>query len=157
MVEVVVIVIDQSGHTLSSYHMTETIKPIEPTPQPSKAAEATSGAPDRRPSDIPKAQPEPPKPEPSVPQPPKPEPFASSPLDKLDPVRDDKTNVSPGNKPLVETLGWIDPYSQLFADMSVYHHNVHRYNHSAPPVIWNATLAMYAQEWSEKCITEEEM
>jgi len=29
-------------------------------------------------------------------------------------------------------------------------HNFHRYVHAAPPLVWNDTIANYAQEWAEK-------
>ncbi|KAI7858521.1 CAP domain-containing protein [Circinella umbellata] len=33
-------------------------------------------------------------------------------------------------------------------------HNQFRAKHSAPPLVWDATLAAYAQKWSDRCVFE---
>lgn len=49
------------------------------------------------------------------------------------------------------TPGWVEPGSDEFIDICLYHHNCHRANHSAPAVVWNETLASQAQWKSDKC------
>jgi uncharacterized protein YkwD len=64
-----------------------------------------------------------------------------------------------GNAPTPERgaldVGWIRPGSQAFIDISVYHHNIHRYNHSAPLVKWNDTLYLWAQKKADTCVYNE--
>lgn len=38
-----------------------------------------------------------------------------------------------------------------YSDIALYHHNIHRSNHSAPAATWNATLVQAAQDWAQAC------
>lgn len=53
--------------------------------------------------------------------------------------------------------GWVEPGTEDFKAISVFHHNVHRTNHSVEKVTWDDTLAAAAQKWAESCVTEEVM
>ena len=57
-----------------------------------------------------------------------------------------------GNGPIPSTL---DADSTLYQDIVLVHHNVHRANHSASAVTWNATLAEYAKEQAMTCVYSE--
>ena len=57
-----------------------------------------------------------------------------------------------GNGPIPSTL---DADSTLYQDIALVHHNVHRANHSASAVTWNATLAEYAKEQAMTCVYSE--
>lgn len=59
-----------------------------------------------------------------------------------------------GNGPLPATL---DSDGTLYQDIVIAHHNVHRANHSAPALTWNATLAQYAKEQAMTCIYSEDL
>lgn len=48
--------------------------------------------------------------------------------------------------------GWVKPGSQAFINICLYHHNVHRLNHSAVPVTWNNTLFQWAQAKANTCV-----
>ncbi|MCJ1445618.1 MAG: hypothetical protein MMC23_006123 [Stictis urceolatum] len=54
------------------------------------------------------------------------------------------TSAQPSSAASSDALatGWVDMNNdtQKFADIAVYHHNVHRFNHSAPAMFWNETL-----------------
>ena len=54
-------------------------------------------------------------------------------------------------------VGWVDPTDPKFGQIAVYHHNIHRLNHSASEVVYNQTMADLAQAWTEKCIGDEEV
>lgn len=54
-------------------------------------------------------------------------------------------------------VGWVDPSDPKFGEIAVYHHNIHRLNHSVSTVSYNDSMASQAQAWAEKCITEEEV
>jgi len=38
-----------------------------------------------------------------------------------------------------------------YSDIALYHHNIHRSNHSAPAATWNLTLVQAAQDWAQAC------
>jgi uncharacterized protein YkwD len=40
---------------------------------------------------------------------------------------------------------------QTYASPILYQHNLHRWNHSVPRMVWNETLAGWAKELAEKC------
>lgn len=40
---------------------------------------------------------------------------------------------------------------QDFQDVTLYHHNVHRSNHSSPEITWDQTLAQYAENTANSC------
>ena len=54
-------------------------------------------------------------------------------------------------------VGWVEPGTKDFEAISVFHHNVHRSNHSVGPVTYDNELAKAAQEWADSCKTEEVM
>lgn len=39
----------------------------------------------------------------------------------------------------------------------LYHHNIHRANHSVAAMEWDATLAQYAHNSASKCVWEHDM
>ena len=45
---------------------------------------------------------------------------------------------------------YSDP-GEDFVQNSLYHHNIHRHNHSAPDVAWSESLASAAQELANSC------
>lgn len=51
----------------------------------------------------------------------------------------------------------VDPRQLTYADRAVYHHNIHRANHSAPDLTWDLGLAAAAQEVAESCKYEHNM
>ena len=59
-----------------------------------------------------------------------------------------------GNSSTLAT-GAIASTDPRFPMISVYHHNVHRLNHSAGQVSWNKTMASLAQSWADTCTTAE--
>ena len=61
-------------------------------------------------------------------------------------------DTSAGNGPLPSTL---DADGTLYQDIVILHHNVHRANHSASALTWNATLAQYAKEQAMTCVYSE--
>lgn len=62
------------------------------------------------------------------------------------------SSASAGNGPLPDTL---DSDSTAYQGIILTHHNVHRANHSAPELTWNATLAQYAKEQAMTCVYSE--
>ena len=54
-------------------------------------------------------------------------------------------------------VGWVDPTDEMFGQIAVYHTNLHRTNHSVGSVTYDDTLAAAAQDWANKCVTEEEV
>ena len=54
-------------------------------------------------------------------------------------------------------VGFVNPADPKFAEMAVYHHNVHRLNHSANEVTYDPAIAAVAQDWCNKCLDEEVM
>ena len=107
--------------------------PAPPAPQPVAAIQA--------PADPPKA--DPPKTQ-----------GASAVLPKGGPV----SNVNAGGASSDALfVGWVEPTDPKFEAISLYHHNVHRANHSADAVTWDADMAAYAQQWAEGCTSEEKV
>lgn len=64
------------------------------------------------------------------------------------------SDSSAGNGPVPATL---DADGTLYQDIVLTHHNVHRANHSASALTWNATLAQYAKEQAMTCIYSEDL
>lgn len=64
------------------------------------------------------------------------------------------SDTSAGNGPVPATL---DADGTLYQEIVLTHHNVHRANHSAPALTWNATLAQYAKEQAMTCIYSEDL
>ena len=64
-------------------------------------------------------------------------------------VRNGGNPTKPG--PGALTVGWVEPGTKAFREISVYHHNVHRANHSAPAAAWNHTLYKWAQAKANTC------
>lgn len=60
------------------------------------------------------------------------------------------TQPDPGSKPGSVNLG---DYEQTMLDQ----HNIHRRNHSAPDLVWDQTLAMYAQNTGKSCVFQHDM
>ncbi|KAI0149487.1 CAP domain-containing protein [Xylariaceae sp. FL1272] len=44
-----------------------------------------------------------------------------------------------------------------FISKALYHHNIHRSNHSAPALVWNQTIADYAATTAAKCVFAHDM
>ncbi|KAI1259590.1 CAP domain-containing protein [Xylariaceae sp. FL1019] len=44
-----------------------------------------------------------------------------------------------------------------FVTKALYHHNIHRSNHSAPALVWNQTIADYAATTAAKCVFAHDM
>ena len=51
----------------------------------------------------------------------------------------------------------LDDTSPTYAAIALEHHNVHRANHSAQAVTYNATLAQWAQAKAKACVWDESM
>lgn len=51
----------------------------------------------------------------------------------------------------------LDVESPVYAAISVDHHNVHRRNHSAPDVVYDQTLAKWAQAKAKSCVWNEDL
>lgn len=64
------------------------------------------------------------------------------------------SSTGAGNGPLPATL---DSDGTLYQGIVLAHHNVHRANHSAHALTWNATLAQYAKEQAMTCIYSEDL
>ncbi|SLM34337.1 Cysteine-rich secretory protein, allergen V5/Tpx-1-related [Lasallia pustulata] len=62
------------------------------------------------------------------------------------------SDTGAGNGPLPATL---DADGTLYQEIVLTHHNVHRANHSASALNWNATLAQYAKEQAMTCVYSE--
>ena len=160
--------VDQNGHVISIAY--ETANPTAlaegaaATPQPQAPASGSpavsSPAPQAQPSPAPAAQ-SPPASQPS----PSPSPVAAAPSAA---PSVNQNNVGTGAGAVsnfvkqnanddTTFVGWLDPTDPKFAAVSVYHHNIHRVNHSVSMVSWNQDMADQAQAWTEKCITEEEV
>lgn len=50
-----------------------------------------------------------------------------------------------------------DPKPTDYQSTVLWHHNVHRYNHSSPALTWNESLAATAQKIADTCIYEHSM
>ena len=46
----------------------------------------------------------------------------------------------------------LDPHSEIYKGLCQQQHDVHRKNHSMPPLLWNQTLFEYAKETAETCV-----
>ena len=62
------------------------------------------------------------------------------------------SSAGAGNGPLPATL---DADGTLYQEIVLTHHNVHRANHSASALTWNATLAQYAKAQAMTCVYSE--
>lgn len=49
------------------------------------------------------------------------------------------------------------PSNGDYESTMLYHHNVHRSNHSAPSLVWSSTLASYAAQSASKCVFEHDL
>ena len=49
------------------------------------------------------------------------------------------------------------PASGDYESTMLYHHNVHRSNHSSPDLVWSDTLASYAAQSASKCVFEHDL
>jgi uncharacterized protein YkwD len=121
----------KGGQQFKERPVTTTEAPPPPPPPP--AATPTPVV------DIPAPPPPEPTPEPA---PPAPEPVAPP------PVVEDK----PAPPPVVEQVN--PPQGGNLADIGVYHHNIHRVNHSAPALSWSDSLASYAAQAAGRCVFE---
>lgn len=106
----------------------------EPPPPPPPPAPTSVEAP----------PPPPPAPEPTV-QPQAPEPVAPAPV----------VDNTPPPPPVTEQVN--APQGGSLSDIGVYHHNVHRVNHSAPALSWSDSLASYAAEAASRCVFEHDL
>ncbi|EEQ84994.1 uncharacterized protein BDCG_08263 [Blastomyces dermatitidis ER-3] len=108
----------------------------------------TAGAPTPTPTPPPAPAPDaPPKDEGSAPPPapePKPEP-EPEPQPKPQPPPKEPVNKPPPPPPT---------YGNDYQSKVLYHHNIHRSNHSAPALTWANNLASYAHTVASKCVFE---
>jgi len=51
----------------------------------------------------------------------------------------------------------LDVTSPTYAAIALAHHNAHRSNHSAPDVVYNQTVANWAQKKADSCVWNEDM
>ena len=51
----------------------------------------------------------------------------------------------------------LDVTSPTYTAIALQHHNVHRANHSANPLVYNQTLASWAQTKAESCVWDESL
>jgi uncharacterized protein YkwD len=118
--------------------------PTEPVFVEPPAPEPTSEVPDvvEAPIDVPTQEPEPPAPEPTQePEPQQPEPQEPAPQEPA-PQEPAPQEPQPGTD---------------YKSTMLYHHNLHRTNHSAPALEWDDTLAKYADNTARGCVFEHDM
>ena len=68
-----------------------------------------------------------------------------------EPSSSSASDAIPNNLP-TEFVPNLDPHSEIYKGLSQQQHDVHRKNHSMPPLAWNQTLFEYAKETAESCI-----
>jgi len=61
--------------------------------------------------------------------------------------------TTPSSTPASSTVASSTPTGGLtsYSDIALYHHNIHRSNHSAPAATWNTSLVQAAQDWAQAC------
>lgn len=74
--------------------------------------------------------------------------FSFEPVEEAEPVEDSEPSQNEGSS---SVSGSPDGD---FQDKVLYHHDIHRVNHSASGISWSDTLASIAQETAERCIYE---
>lgn len=63
------------------------------------------------------------------------------------------TTSEPAPEPTPDEPSGLGEYE----DLMLHHHNIHRANHSAPALSWDATLATYASNTAKGCVFEHDM
>lgn len=51
----------------------------------------------------------------------------------------------------------LDPESAIYQGLVLLNHNIHRANHSVPDLVYNSTLASYAEEIAKTCVYKHSM
>ena len=67
-------------------------------------------------------------------------------------IPDFKTHTDPF--PPVQYVPFLDPTSPTYKALVLQHHNIHRQNHSAVDLVWNDTMAKYAETTAKTCVWE---
>ena len=160
-----IIYVDSEGHTLTSVFETPSAVPVGGAPPSATPAAASA------PVNPPPAAQSPPAPPAPVPQPSSVAPSAPSATPSPVAQTSGSGSTSSGGSAADSVasyiqsngnddtlfVGWVDPTDPKFGEIAVYHHNIHRLNHSVSTVVYNQTMADLAQAWTEKCIGEEEV
>ncbi|KAL8939277.1 MAG: hypothetical protein Q9216_003448 [Gyalolechia sp. 2 TL-2023] len=166
------LVVEKVTHTTVVWVTAGQPVPTPPATAPKKAAVVAGHKPHHRPHAHAAAQPAPPAPAPAAPAPPPSSPAAVAPVPQKAavPVADapetsqappaadpspkpaSNSGSSSGSSAPTAYVDNLDTTSDVYKDLVLQHHNVHRANHSADDLAWDDTLAKYAEQTARTCV-----